>query len=90
MTPRGHDERYLGDGLYASFDGCQVRLRAPRLDGDHFVALEPEVMITFQRYLIDLAREFPALQQAWNMRPGPTAEERAEIRRMLDAGIDPL
>lgn len=33
-------ETYLGDGLYASFDGWQIYLRAPREDGDHFVALD--------------------------------------------------
>jgi hypothetical protein len=27
MSP---NETYLGDGLYASFDGWQVKLRAPR------------------------------------------------------------
>lgn len=34
-------EEYLGDGLYASFDGWQVKLRAPRENGDHEVFLEP-------------------------------------------------
>lgn len=38
------DESYLGDGLFAMFDGWQVMLRAPREGGDHWVALEPEVM----------------------------------------------
>ena len=33
-------ETYLGDGLYASFDGYQIRLRAPREGGDHEVFLE--------------------------------------------------
>jgi hypothetical protein len=33
-------EVYLGDGLYASFDGWQVRLRAPRENGDHEVFLD--------------------------------------------------
>lgn len=37
------EERYIGDGLYASFDGWHVVLRAPREGGDHFVALEPPV-----------------------------------------------
>jgi hypothetical protein len=32
MTQR---EEYLGDGLYASFDGYQIRLRAPRENGVH-------------------------------------------------------
>jgi hypothetical protein len=33
-------ETYLGDGLYASFDGYQVKLRAPREGGDHEIFLE--------------------------------------------------
>jgi hypothetical protein len=37
MTDR---ETYLGDGLFASFDGWQVKLRAPRDGGDHVVFLE--------------------------------------------------
>lgn len=43
------DELYLGDGLYASMDSMgQIILHAPRgADGDHFVALEPEVFQSF-------------------------------------------
>ncbi len=37
------DETYLGDGLYASFDGYHIWLRAPHENGDHSVALEPLV-----------------------------------------------
>ena len=55
-------ETYLGDGLYASFDGCNVVLRAPRDDGDHWVAFEPEVLLAFQDYLIELARHHPAFR----------------------------
>lgn len=36
-------ETYLGDGLYPSFDGYQIILRAPREGGDHHVGLEPAV-----------------------------------------------
>jgi hypothetical protein len=36
-----HNEVYLGDGVYASFDGYAIRLRAPRLSGDHVIFLEP-------------------------------------------------
>jgi hypothetical protein len=45
------DEVYLGDGLYASFDGYQFTLRAPRAEGDHYVALEPLVMDKFMAYV---------------------------------------
>jgi hypothetical protein len=45
-----NEETYLGDGLYASFDGWHIILRAPRADGDHFVALEPSVFAELKRY----------------------------------------
>lgn len=38
MTDR---EEYLGDGVYVSFDGFAITLRAPRPHGDHFIVLEP-------------------------------------------------
>jgi hypothetical protein len=41
--PKQNEETYIGDGLYASFDGWRIMLRAPRESGDHFVALEPQV-----------------------------------------------
>jgi hypothetical protein len=44
------DESYLGDGLYAEFDGWQIVLRAPREDGDHWVAIEPEVFTKLVRF----------------------------------------
>lgn len=45
------EEHYLGDGLYASRDGFQVCLRAPRGDLDHVVYLEPQVLASFMRYV---------------------------------------
>jgi hypothetical protein len=44
------DETYLGNGLYASFDGWQFCLRAPRETGDHVVYLEPHVLAAFIAY----------------------------------------
>jgi hypothetical protein len=44
-------EDYLGDGLYASFDGYQIILRAARINaGDHWVALEPTVYKALQDF----------------------------------------
>ena len=45
------NEAYLGDGLYVLFDGYQFILRAPRPDGDHWVALEPEVLHNFLQFV---------------------------------------
>jgi hypothetical protein len=44
------DESYLGDGLYATFDGFQMVLRAPRENGDHWVGLEPETFLALMRF----------------------------------------
>jgi len=45
------EEEYLGDGLYASFDGFMFKLRAPRPDGDHAVFLEPNILESFNDYV---------------------------------------
>jgi hypothetical protein len=44
------EESYLGDGLFATFDGWQMILRAPREDGDHWVALEPQTFLALVRF----------------------------------------
>lgn len=42
------DETYLGDGLYASYDGYQIKLRAPDGSrGNRVVYLEPSVINQF-------------------------------------------
>jgi|HubBroStandDraft_6_1064221.scaffolds.fasta_scaffold00056_124 hypothetical protein len=53
-APIGRDETYLGDGLYCSFDGFQIRLRAPRENDDHVVFLEPAVYNALVKYVADL------------------------------------
>jgi len=57
--PRPGVEEYLGDGLYASFDGWHIVLRAPRADGDHAVALEPEVFQAMREWI----NRYPRLWQ---------------------------
>lgn len=47
-------ETYLGDGLYASFDGFQIILRAPRAEGDHWVALEANVYSALTEFVASL------------------------------------
>jgi hypothetical protein len=44
------DETYLGDGLYASFDGFSFILRASGEYGDYCVGLEPDVFNALVRY----------------------------------------
>ena len=59
MEKRPYEE-YLGDGLYADFDGYQILLSAnDRVNGPHStdkVALEPGVVDAFIRYIV-LLRE---------------------------------
>jgi hypothetical protein len=47
-------ETYLGGGLYASFDGLSIWLRAPRKNGDHMVALEPSVYAALAAFARDV------------------------------------
>jgi hypothetical protein len=54
MPERGPYEEYLGDGLYADFDGYQIWLAAnDRVSGHPTdkVALEPGVIEAFERYI---------------------------------------
>lgn len=47
------NESYLGDGLFVSVNKYgQVKLRTPRLEGDHEVFLEPEVLQAFLNWLV--------------------------------------
>lgn len=53
------NDTYLGDGLYASYDGWQIELYA--FNGDlktNRVYLEPEVLASFLRYVEDLKRRY--------------------------------
>lgn len=51
INPPLDREVYLGDGLYASYDGAQVKLRAPHGYEDHEVFLEHSVLNNFMAYL---------------------------------------
>ena len=43
-------ETYIGDGIYASFDGWQIGLRAEHEDDVDVIYLEPDVLKTFIDY----------------------------------------
>lgn len=52
--PSGPRE-YLGDGLYAEFDGWQIRLFAHNgISHTNEVFLEPSVLTAFERYVANL------------------------------------
>lgn len=58
---RMDNETYLGDGLYASFDGYQIKLRAPRAPmyaPDHEVFLEARTLDNFMAYVQKLKGEW--------------------------------
>lgn len=52
MNPDG---KYLGDGVYASYDGYQIWLRTPREGGWHEIALEPPVLEALDEYRARIA-----------------------------------
>jgi len=49
-------EKYLDDGLYASFDGYQIKLRAPRECGDHEVYLDPYALDELMKFIEEIYR----------------------------------
>lgn len=51
------EDRYLGDGVYARFDGYQIRLRADRDGRSHEIALNGETFNALIRYQRDLAAQ---------------------------------
>jgi hypothetical protein len=58
---------YIGDGLYAEYNGYCITLRTPRDDGEHFVVLEDDVMQQFLLWIDALASECPHLIEAWRL-----------------------
>lgn len=42
---------YLGDGLYADFDGNGIMLWTEREHGKHYVYLEPSVLEAFEQWV---------------------------------------
>lgn len=73
-------ETYIGDGIYASFDGWQIRLRTPRGMEDHEVFLEPGVWASLVEYVKSLNRadaESVLLEsQAASAPPEPLTDEQ--------------
>ena len=59
-------ETYLGDGLYAFYDGFAVWLRAPRDGEDHVCALEPEVMKNFVDFVLSIERHSKIVRRTVN------------------------
>ena len=53
-----HYDRYLGDGVYATYDGYHVILDLRAQDATTRIALEPQVMDSLNRYVADLAVHF--------------------------------
>jgi len=51
------NERYLGDGLYGSYDGWQFKLRAPHFHGDETVYLDMDTLAAFYLFTADCLRE---------------------------------
>ena len=51
-----HYDRYLGDGVYATFDGYHVILDLRKQDSTTRIALEPVVLSSLNQYVLDLQR----------------------------------
>lgn len=42
---------YLGDGVYAEFDGFGITISTPRHDGTHHVYFEPSTLTNLNKYI---------------------------------------
>lgn len=49
-------DTYLGDGLYAAFDGYQVRLYTERGNGTHEVFLDDATLVKFEAFVASLRK----------------------------------
>lgn len=83
MSPTG---QYIGDGVYARFDGYSVWLETVREENVmHVIALEPEVINGLVEYISNLRKRFPST-------PVPVWEtlrrsvKREELRNDLPRG----
>ncbi|MES2695104.1 MAG: hypothetical protein V4773_16645 [Verrucomicrobiota bacterium] len=57
------NETHLGDGLYASMDAGMIRLRAPRMGGDHVVYLDFDVTLAFARWMHEQKIVLPKFEE---------------------------
>lgn len=51
------EETYLGDAVYASFDGYQIRLRCEAPAHPNVIYIEPEVFDSLIRFVDSLKKE---------------------------------
>ncbi len=59
-TTNPHREyRYLGDGVYASFELGDLTLETDRNGITHWIVLEPQVYAAMVEYMSDHAKEKP-------------------------------
>ncbi len=54
------DQTYLGDGVYASFDGYQIWLRIEREGVPESIALEEQVLVALDRYVQSVRDKYDA------------------------------
>lgn len=69
-------ETYLADGVYVSFDGWHLILRAPREEGDHYIFIGPDVWDVLEAYRARLHADIMGVQ--------PT-EENTEVTNDLSS-----
>jgi len=58
IPPELTDITYIGDGVYAAFDGYQIWAFADRDGFEHSIALEPNVLDALERYWQKLKNKY--------------------------------
>jgi hypothetical protein len=57
MAEEDRIKEYIGDGVYASFDGWHIWLETQRLEGPQRIALEPATFDALCQFVERLAEE---------------------------------
>jgi hypothetical protein len=70
MSEKLIPDRYLGDGVYASFDGYHIVLDLRGQDSGTRIGLEPEVLNALGEYRHDIRKMLDAMRQPGEPRRG--------------------
>jgi hypothetical protein len=75
--PETTDRQYLGDGVYAGFDGYHIVLTAENgICATNTIYLEPQVIAAFNRYHNQLIAKYtPPAQEQTNETPAPDSPQ---------------
>lgn len=89
MMPKIIDDTYLGDGVYASFDGYHIVLDLRRQDDTTRISVEPAVLKALDRYrerLDEAIEQQGTIAEATEWARQHFGEEVGNVARAMERG----